>query len=107
MCRISAVCCKNVRRMVRALTVPALGLLALLCLFSSEPVRAGKVLVAPVDGSHWLSMKILVEELSRRGHEMVVLVPETSVLIGSSTEWLAVNLIIQILKECATLLCIK
>uniref|UniRef100_A0A673G036 UDP glucuronosyltransferase 1 family, polypeptide A1 n=1 Tax=Sinocyclocheilus rhinocerous TaxID=307959 RepID=A0A673G036_9TELE len=66
------------------LTVPALGLLALLCLFSSEPVQAGKVLVVPVDGSHWLSMKILVEELSRRGHEMVVLVPETSVLIGKS-----------------------
>uniref|UniRef100_A0A8C1TWQ3 glucuronosyltransferase n=3 Tax=Cyprinus carpio TaxID=7962 RepID=A0A8C1TWQ3_CYPCA len=87
MCRISAVCCKNVRRMVRALTVPALGLLALLCLFSSEPVRAGKVLVAPVDGSHWLSMKILVEELSRRGHEMVVLVPETSVLIGKSDNY--------------------
>uniref|UniRef100_A0A8C2CU31 glucuronosyltransferase n=2 Tax=Cyprinus carpio TaxID=7962 RepID=A0A8C2CU31_CYPCA len=70
--------------MVRALTVHALGILAFLCLFSSEPVRAGKVLVAPVDGSHWLSMKILVEELSRRGHEMVVLVPETSVLIGKS-----------------------
>uniref|UniRef100_A0A671SQS0 UDP-glucuronosyltransferase n=1 Tax=Sinocyclocheilus anshuiensis TaxID=1608454 RepID=A0A671SQS0_9TELE len=70
--------------MVRALTVPALGLLALLCLFSSEPVQAGKVLVMPVDGSHWLSMKILVEELSQRGHEMVVLVPETSILIGKS-----------------------
>uniref|UniRef100_A0A9J8D8F0 UDP-glucuronosyltransferase n=1 Tax=Cyprinus carpio carpio TaxID=630221 RepID=A0A9J8D8F0_CYPCA len=70
--------------MVRALTVPALGLLALLCLFSSEPVQAGKVLVLPVDGSHWLSMKILVEELSLRGHEMVVLVPEASVLIGKS-----------------------
>ncbi len=70
--------------MVRAVTVPALGLLALLCLFSSEPVNAGKVLVMPADGSHWLSMKILVEELSLRGHEMVVLVPETSVLIGKS-----------------------
>ncbi|XP_016097139.1 UDP-glucuronosyltransferase 1-6-like [Sinocyclocheilus grahami] len=84
MYHISVVCCMNVRRMVRALTVPALGLLALLCLFSSEPVQAGKVLVVPVDGSHWLSMKILVEELSQRGHEMVVLVPETSVLIGKS-----------------------
>uniref|UniRef100_A0A671SS85 UDP-glucuronosyltransferase n=1 Tax=Sinocyclocheilus anshuiensis TaxID=1608454 RepID=A0A671SS85_9TELE len=70
-----------------ALTVPALGLLALLCLFSSEPVQAGKVLVMPVDGSYWLSMKILVEELSHRGHEMVVLVPETSVLIGKSANY--------------------
>uniref|UniRef100_A0A673GF27 Uncharacterized protein n=1 Tax=Sinocyclocheilus rhinocerous TaxID=307959 RepID=A0A673GF27_9TELE len=43
-----------------------------------------KVLVMPVDGSHWLSMKILVEELSQRGHEMVVLVPKTSVLIRVS-----------------------
>ncbi|XP_026127844.1 UDP-glucuronosyltransferase-like isoform X1 [Carassius auratus] len=81
---ISAFCCMSVRKMVRALTVSALGLLALLCLFPSEPVQAGKVLVLPVDGSHWLSMKILVEELSRRGHEVVVLVPETSVLIGRS-----------------------
>ncbi|XP_048049171.1 UDP-glucuronosyltransferase-like isoform X6 [Megalobrama amblycephala] len=70
--------------MMRALSVPALGILAWLCLFSSEPVQAGKVLVMPVDGSHWLSMKILVEELSQRGHETVVLVPETSVLIRAS-----------------------
>uniref|UniRef100_A0A8C1URT3 glucuronosyltransferase n=1 Tax=Cyprinus carpio TaxID=7962 RepID=A0A8C1URT3_CYPCA len=84
MYRIFVVCCMSVIRMVRALIVPTLGLLALLCLFSSEPVQAGKVLVLPVDGSHWLSMKILVEELSLRGHEMVVLVPETSVLIGKS-----------------------
>ncbi|KAF4109480.1 hypothetical protein G5714_010553 [Onychostoma macrolepis] len=75
------------QRMVRALTVPGLGLLALLCLFSSDPVNAWKVLVMPVDGSHWLSMKILVEELSQRGHEMVVLVPETNVLIGKSGDY--------------------
>ncbi|XP_052461752.1 UDP-glucuronosyltransferase isoform X2 [Carassius gibelio] len=87
MCRISAVFCMNVRRMLRALTVPALGLLASLCLFSSEPVRAGKVLVVPVDGSHWLSMKILVEELSQRGHEIVLLVPETSVRIEKSDNY--------------------
>ncbi|KAB5577424.1 hypothetical protein PHYPO_G00209780 [Pangasianodon hypophthalmus] len=53
------------------------------------PVEGGKVLVMPVDGSHWLSMKILVEELSRRGHEMVVLVPETSVLIHGSDAYTA------------------
>lgn len=69
---------------MRALGVSALGLLALLCWFSREPVQAGKVLAIPMDGSHWLSMKILVEELSQRGHEVVVLVPETSILIGGS-----------------------
>lgn len=74
--------------MVRALSVSALGLTALLCWFTFEPVQAGKVLVTPMDGSHWLSMKILVEELSQRGHEVVVLVPETSILIGSSGNYI-------------------
>uniref|UniRef100_A0A8C7DK29 glucuronosyltransferase n=1 Tax=Oncorhynchus kisutch TaxID=8019 RepID=A0A8C7DK29_ONCKI len=40
-----------------------------------------RVLVMPVDGSHWLSMKLLVKEVAARGHEMVVLVPDTSILI--------------------------
>ncbi|ROL52329.1 UDP-glucuronosyltransferase 1-1 [Anabarilius grahami] len=74
--------------MARVLMFSTLGLLAWLCLFSSEPVQAGKVLVMPVDGSYWLSMKILVEELSQRGHEMVVLVPETSVLIRASGNYI-------------------
>lgn len=65
--------------------VPALGLLAWLCCSTMGPVEGGKVLVMPVDGSHWLSMKILVEELSLRGHDVLVLVPETSVLIQGST----------------------
>lgn len=66
----------------------ALCLIFHLCTFL-RPVEGGKVLVMPVDGSHWLSMKILVEELSQRGHEMVVLVPETSVLIQSSDKYSA------------------
>ncbi|KAM9486445.1 UDP-glucuronosyltransferase-like isoform 1-T1 [Clarias gariepinus] len=61
----------------------ALHLLLYLCSFL-VPAEGGKVLVIPVDGSHWLSMKILVEELFHRGHEMVVLVPETSLVIHRS-----------------------
>lgn len=61
-----------------------LGLMAWLCCLSLEPVQGEKVLALPVDGSHWLSMKILVQELSKRGHEVVVLVPETSLLIKGS-----------------------
>lgn len=61
---------------------PALGLVAWLCCLSLGPVLGGKVLVMPVDGSHWLSMKILVKELSRRGHELLVLVPESSLLMN-------------------------
>ncbi|XP_072528248.1 UDP glucuronosyltransferase 1 family, polypeptide B1 [Salminus brasiliensis] len=38
----------------------------------------------PVDGSHWLSMKLLVSELASRGHHVLLLVPETSVLIEGS-----------------------
>ncbi|XP_036400742.1 UDP-glucuronosyltransferase-like isoform X2 [Megalops cyprinoides] len=66
--------------------VSAVGLLAWLCCVPG-PVRGEKVLVMPVDGSHWLSMQILVQELTRRGHEMVVLVPDTSLLIGGSAHY--------------------
>ena len=48
------------------------------------PALAGRVLVVPVEGSHWLSMKVLVTELARRGHQVLLLVPETSVLLEGS-----------------------
>ncbi|XP_054236911.1 UDP-glucuronosyltransferase 1A8-like [Indicator indicator] len=38
----------------------------------------GKLLVVPMAGSHWLSMQKVVEKLSERGHEVVVLMPEVS-----------------------------
>ncbi|KAM9347142.1 UDP-glucuronosyltransferase-like [Symphorus nematophorus] len=66
---------------------PTLGLVAWLCCLSLGPVQGGKVLVLPVDGSHWLSMKILVKELSRRGHEVLVLVPECSLLLKESDSY--------------------
>ncbi|XP_037704991.1 UDP-glucuronosyltransferase 1A3-like isoform X1 [Choloepus didactylus] len=40
--------------------------------------EGGKVLVVPVEGSHWLSMRKVVQELSARGHQAVVLAPEVS-----------------------------
>ncbi|NWI69406.1 UD19 glucuronosyltransferase, partial [Todus mexicanus] len=36
----------------------------------------GKLLVVPMAGSHWLSMQQVVEKLSERGHEVVVVAPE-------------------------------
>ncbi|NWI63671.1 UD16 glucuronosyltransferase, partial [Todus mexicanus] len=36
----------------------------------------GKLLVVPMGGSHWLSLQKVVEKLSERGHEVVVVVPE-------------------------------
>ncbi|KAM6925541.1 UDP-glucuronosyltransferase 2A1-like [Xenentodon cancila] len=38
----------------------------------------GKVLVYPVDGSHWLNMKILLEALYSQGHQITVLRSSTS-----------------------------
>ncbi|XP_063069604.1 UDP-glucuronosyltransferase-like isoform X2 [Engraulis encrasicolus] len=57
-------------------------LVALLCLVGSA--QGGKLLVIPVDGSHWTGMKPLVEELGRRGHQVVVLIPEASLSMGPS-----------------------
>ncbi|NWV70863.1 UD11 glucuronosyltransferase, partial [Malurus elegans] len=35
----------------------------------------------PVDGSHWLSMREVVDILAQRGHEVVVVAPEASLHI--------------------------
>ncbi|XP_036622177.1 UDP-glucuronosyltransferase 1A1-like isoform X3 [Trichosurus vulpecula] len=43
--------------------------------------NAGKLLAIPMDGSHWLSMREVVQELSLRGHESVILAPELSMHI--------------------------
>ncbi|XP_026127846.1 UDP-glucuronosyltransferase 1-5-like isoform X3 [Carassius auratus] len=51
----------------------SLLLLFLFCLGSAE---AGKLLVIPAFGSHWTGMKPLVEELGRRGNQVVVVIPE-------------------------------
>ncbi|NXM04557.1 UD11 glucuronosyltransferase, partial [Tyrannus savana] len=50
----------------------------LLLLLLPGPLAGGKLLVVPMVGSHWLSMKEVVEELSQRGHEVVVLMPEVA-----------------------------
>ncbi|NWI69405.1 UD19 glucuronosyltransferase, partial [Todus mexicanus] len=44
----------------------------------------GKLLVVPMVGSHWLSMQQVVEKLSERGHEVVVLMPEVSWQMGTT-----------------------
>ncbi|KAF3824027.1 hypothetical protein GH733_008312 [Mirounga leonina] len=60
--------------------LPALvGLLLFLCV--GPGAEGGKVLVVPMDGSHWLSMKEAVQELHGRGHQMVVVSPELNMHI--------------------------
>ncbi|XP_074517955.1 UDP-glucuronosyltransferase 1-2-like [Halichoeres trimaculatus] len=43
------------------------------CLMSfTPPCDGGNILVFPVDGSHWINMKVLLEELHARGHNLTV-----------------------------------
>nr|XP_055048395.1 UDP glucuronosyltransferase 5 family, polypeptide A1 [Misgurnus anguillicaudatus] len=52
------------------------SLLTLLCALLGAD--GGKVLVCPLDGSHWVNMKVLIEELYSRGHNVTVLRPSNS-----------------------------
>ncbi|XP_051525093.1 UDP-glucuronosyltransferase 2A1-like [Myxocyprinus asiaticus] len=46
---------------------------------------AGKILVYPVDGSHWLNMDILLQELHQRGHQLTVFRSANSWYIPENT----------------------
>lgn len=68
--------------MVLGLRSRLLGLAGLLLWLCVLPwAEGGKVLVMPMEGSHWLSMRKVVQELHARGHQAVVLAPELNVLI--------------------------
>ncbi|XP_035855185.1 UDP-glucuronosyltransferase 2A1-like isoform X1 [Sander lucioperca] len=63
-----------------------------LCLFCPTVISGGKVLVYPVDGSHWVNMKVIIEELHSRGHQVSVVrssgswyIKETSPFYSSIT----------------------
>ncbi|XP_012371473.1 UDP-glucuronosyltransferase 1-2-like [Octodon degus] len=68
--------------MATVLRVPWQGLVRLLLVVCVMPWAEGwKVLVVPMEGSHWLSMRDVVRELHSRGHQAVVLAPEVSLHI--------------------------
>ncbi|XP_010869303.3 UDP-glucuronosyltransferase 2C1 [Esox lucius] len=50
----------------------AVCLLSSLLLFTTPSCHGGKVLVYPIDGSHWVNMKVLIEVLHARGHTITV-----------------------------------
>ncbi|XP_034563425.1 UDP-glucuronosyltransferase 1-2-like [Notolabrus celidotus] len=55
--------------------IPGVSLLFLalsLPLLMSPSVEGGKILVFPVDGSHWVNMNLLIQNLHARGHEVTV-----------------------------------
>lgn len=48
-------------------------------IMTSPLASGGKILVFPLDGSHWLNMNLLIQGLHARGHEVTV--------VRSSTSW--------------------
>ncbi|XP_047577377.1 UDP-glucuronosyltransferase 1A10-like isoform X3 [Lutra lutra] len=56
-------------------------------LLTSGFAEAGKLLVVPMDGSHWFTMQLVVKELIHRGHEVVLIVPEVSWQLGKSSNF--------------------
>ncbi|XP_038562116.1 UDP-glucuronosyltransferase 2C1-like [Micropterus salmoides] len=53
--------------------VPHSSLITFALLLSQlSSASGGKILVFPLDGSHWVNMKVLVEELHTKGHEVTV-----------------------------------
>ncbi|KAM4747515.1 UDP-glucuronosyltransferase 2A2-like [Rhinophrynus dorsalis] len=62
------------------------GISALVCLMFLLSAQAGKILVVPVEGSHWINIKILMMELVQRGHELTVIRPSNSLYIDETSE---------------------
>lgn len=59
--------------------ISALLLLQMSCCFRSG--NCGKVLVWPMEYSHWMNLKIILDELVQRGHEVIVLRPSASIFL--------------------------
>ncbi|XP_046512512.1 UDP-glucuronosyltransferase 2C1-like [Equus quagga] len=62
-------------------TVKGFCVLFMLHLCFLDSGRTGKVLVWPTDFSHWINLKVILEELHLRGHEITLLVPSFSLLM--------------------------
>ncbi|XP_036122349.1 UDP-glucuronosyltransferase 2A3-like isoform X2 [Molossus molossus] len=61
-----------------------ISVILLLQLCNAGSGFCGKVLVWPCDMSHWLNIKIILEKLTERGHEVTVLVSPNSFIIDYS-----------------------
>uniref|UniRef100_A0A672T9H2 Uncharacterized protein n=1 Tax=Sinocyclocheilus grahami TaxID=75366 RepID=A0A672T9H2_SINGR len=48
----------------------------------------GKLLVVPMDGSHWTGVKAVAEEMGRRGHTVIVVIPEISMRLGPGKHYI-------------------
>uniref|UniRef100_A0A3Q3X9T0 UDP-glucuronosyltransferase n=1 Tax=Mola mola TaxID=94237 RepID=A0A3Q3X9T0_MOLML len=48
----------------------------------APPSFSGKLLVIPMDGSHWVAIKALAQAMGRRGHKVTVVIPEVNIRMG-------------------------
>lgn len=55
------------------LSIPLFVTVLCFLLLSPPPCSSSNILVVPVDGSHWINMKIILEQLHSRGHNITVL----------------------------------
>ncbi|XP_047400280.1 UDP-glucuronosyltransferase 1A8-like [Sciurus carolinensis] len=67
--------------------LPAPLPLCVCLLLASGLAQAGKLLVVPMDGSHWFTMRSVVEKLIHRGHEVVAVMPEVSWQLGKASNF--------------------
>lgn len=49
---------------------------------TASPGFLGNLLVIPMDGSHWVDLKALAQEMGRRGHRVTVVMPEVNIRMG-------------------------
>lgn len=66
---------------------PITIVLAALCFLFLRPTccNGSRILVVPVDGSHWINMEVILRELHSRGHELTVLRSAKSWYIPSNS----------------------
>lgn len=58
-----------------------LGFLTVSLISFAPPCNGGNILVFPVDGSHWINMRSLLETLHAKGHNITVIRASTSMYI--------------------------
>ncbi|KAM6948215.1 UDP-glucuronosyltransferase 1A1-like [Aplochiton taeniatus] len=51
----------------------------------------GRLLVIPMDGSHWFDVKAVAQEMGRRGHQVTVVIPELSMRMGPGKHYKTVT----------------
>lgn len=63
-----------------------------LCFLLLKPTICSRILVVPVDGSHWINMELILQELHSRGHNITVLrSPKSWYIPSNSSIYTSIN----------------